>query len=67
MEEARANLREAVELVIEGNRLLAEESLGGSQASAKTLRFQNPDQDFSHENPDPRPHCCTLSRCRPCG
>jgi predicted RNase H-like HicB family nuclease len=29
LEEARANLREAVELVLEGNRALAEEELAG--------------------------------------
>ena len=29
LEEARANLEEAIELVLEANRLLAEESLGG--------------------------------------
>ena len=29
LEEARANLEEAVELVLEANRLLAEETLGG--------------------------------------
>ena len=29
LEEARANLEEAVELVLEANRLLAEEALGG--------------------------------------
>jgi len=31
IEEARANLREAVELVLEANRVLAEESLGGAE------------------------------------
>lgn len=31
MEEARANLREAVELVLEANRLLAEEEIAGQK------------------------------------
>ena len=31
LEEARANLAEAVELVLEANRVLAEESIGGQE------------------------------------
>ena len=37
LEEARANLREAVELVIEGYRLLAEESTAGRNARREEL------------------------------
>ena len=37
MEEARANLREAVELAIEGNRLLAEEHLSGCNVHREEL------------------------------
>lgn len=39
LEEARENLREAVQLVIEANRQLAEEELAGSEAIRETLRF----------------------------
>lgn len=39
LEEARENLREAVQLVIEANRQLAEEELAGSTAIRETLRF----------------------------
>jgi predicted RNase H-like HicB family nuclease len=37
LEEARANLREAVQMVIEGNRLLAEEGLAGTDAHREEL------------------------------
>ena len=39
LEEARENLREAVQLVIEANRAMAEEELEGSEATRETLRF----------------------------
>jgi predicted RNase H-like HicB family nuclease len=39
LKEARENLREAVQLVIEANRQLAEEELAGSAAIRETLRF----------------------------
>ena len=37
LDEARANLKEAVLLVLEVNRLLAEESLGGEQVTREPL------------------------------
>jgi predicted RNase H-like HicB family nuclease len=39
LEEARANLREAVELVLEANRTLAEEALGGATVIREPLRL----------------------------
>lgn len=39
MEEARANLREAAALVIEGYRLLAEESLAGADVQREDLEL----------------------------
>jgi predicted RNase H-like HicB family nuclease len=39
LEEARANLREAAELVIEANRALAEEELGGADVIREPLRL----------------------------
>jgi predicted RNase H-like HicB family nuclease len=39
LEEARANLREAVELVIEANRALAEEELRGADVIREPLRL----------------------------
>jgi predicted RNase H-like HicB family nuclease len=39
LEEARANLREAVELVIEANRALAEEEIGGAEVIREPLRL----------------------------
>ncbi len=39
LEEARANLREAVELVLEANRVLAEEDLGGAEVIRERLRL----------------------------
>lgn len=39
IEEARANLREAVELVIAANRALAEEELGGADVIREPLRL----------------------------
>ena len=39
LEEARENLREAVQLVIEANRAMAEEELEGSEAIRETLHF----------------------------
>lgn len=38
IEEARANLREAVGLVLEANRALAEEDLGGATVIRESLR-----------------------------
>ena len=38
LEEARENLREAVQLVIEANRAMAEEELEGSEAIREILR-----------------------------
>jgi len=40
LEEARANLREATALVIEGNRLLAEESLVGADVRRERFELQ---------------------------
>jgi predicted RNase H-like HicB family nuclease len=37
LEEARANLREAIDLVLEANRTLAEESLTGQEVIRETL------------------------------
>ena len=37
LEEARANLQEAVDLVLEANRTLAEESLGGQEVIREPL------------------------------
>ncbi len=37
LDEARANLREAVELVLEANRALAEEDLGGAEVIRERL------------------------------
>lgn len=37
LEEARENLREAVELVLEANRALAEEDLGGAEVIRERL------------------------------
>ncbi|HXT17874.1 MAG TPA: type II toxin-antitoxin system HicB family antitoxin [Gemmatimonadaceae bacterium] len=39
LEEARANLREAAELVIEANRALAEEQLRGAEVIREPLRL----------------------------
>ena len=39
LEEARANLREAVELVLEANRALAEEDLAGTEVIREPLRL----------------------------
>jgi predicted RNase H-like HicB family nuclease len=39
LEEARANLREAVELVLEANRALAEEELAGAEVIRERLRL----------------------------
>ena len=39
LEEARANLSEAVELVLEANRALAEESLQGKEVIREALLF----------------------------
>jgi predicted RNase H-like HicB family nuclease len=39
LDEARANLREAAELVIEANRALAEEDLGGADVIRESLRL----------------------------
>ncbi|HEX6631224.1 MAG TPA: type II toxin-antitoxin system HicB family antitoxin [Gemmatimonadaceae bacterium] len=39
LEEARANLREAVELVLEANRVLAEEDLAGAEVIRESLRL----------------------------
>ena len=39
LEEARENLREAVALVIEANRALAEEELAGAEAIREPLRL----------------------------
>lgn len=39
LEEARANLREAVELVLEANRALAEEELAGADVIREPLRL----------------------------
>ncbi|MHB1222970.1 MAG: type II toxin-antitoxin system HicB family antitoxin [Gemmatimonadaceae bacterium] len=39
LEEARANLREAVELVLEANRALAEEELAGAEVIREPLRL----------------------------
>lgn len=39
LEEARANLREAVELVLEANRALAEEDLAGAEVIREPLRL----------------------------
>jgi len=39
LEEARENLREAVELVIEANRALAREELGGSDVIRESLKI----------------------------
>lgn len=38
LEEAREDLREAVQLVMEANRAMAEEALEGSEAIRETLR-----------------------------
>ncbi len=40
LEEARENLQEAIALVLEGNRLLAEEDLRGQTAIREPLLFQ---------------------------
>ncbi len=37
LEEARANLKEAIDLVLEANRTLAEESLSGQEVIRETL------------------------------
>lgn len=39
LEEARENLREAVQLVIEANRALAEEELGGAEMIREPLKI----------------------------
>jgi predicted RNase H-like HicB family nuclease len=39
LDEARANLREAVQLVLEANRTLAEEALGGKDVIREPLRL----------------------------
>ena len=39
LDEARDNLREAVELVLESNRLLAEQELGGAKVIRERLRL----------------------------
>ena len=39
LEEARSNLAEAVRLVLEGNRTLAEEALGGKDVIREPLRL----------------------------
>jgi predicted RNase H-like HicB family nuclease len=39
LEEARENLREAVALVIEANRALAEEEIGGAEVIREPLRL----------------------------
>jgi predicted RNase H-like HicB family nuclease len=39
LDEARSNLTEAVHLVLEANRLLAEESLGGKDVIREPLRI----------------------------
>ena len=39
LDEARANLEEAVEMVLEANRLLAEESLEGETVIREPLQF----------------------------
>lgn len=39
LEEARANLREAVELVLEANRVLAEKDLAGAEVIRESLRL----------------------------
>lgn len=39
LEEARANLREAVELVLEANRVLSEEDLAGADVIREPLRL----------------------------
>ncbi len=39
LEEARANLREAVELTFEANRALAQEELGGADVIREPLRL----------------------------
>ena len=41
LEEARENLREAVELVIEANRALAREELGQSEVIRESLKIAN--------------------------
>ena len=40
LEEARENLQEAIALVLEGNRILAEEDLQGKQVIREPLLFQ---------------------------
>lgn len=42
LEEARENLREAVELVLEANRELAERSLAGQTVTRETFEFAVP-------------------------
>ncbi len=42
MEEARANLQEAVELVLEANRELAEQKLGGKQVTKEPFVLSMP-------------------------
>ena len=39
LEETRANLQEAVEMVLEANRILAEEELAGSEVIREPLRL----------------------------
>lgn len=39
LDDARANLQEAIELVFEARRALAEESLGGREVIRETLRL----------------------------
>jgi predicted RNase H-like HicB family nuclease len=39
LDEARANLREAVQLVLDANRTLAEEALGGKDVIREPLRL----------------------------
>jgi len=39
LEETRANLREAIEMVMEANRVLAEEEIGGAEVQRETLVF----------------------------
>ena len=39
LEEARSNLAEAVQLVLEGNRALAEEAIGGKDVIREPLRL----------------------------
>ena len=51
LEEARSNLEEAVEMVLEANRLLAEEALGGKPSSESRFRLQA--DETAGTNPPP--------------